>query len=278
MTQNQGPSIESDRLVFVAGLHRSGTTPLARLLAQHPDISGFRETGVKEDEGQHLQVVYPSAREYGGAGKFAFDSRSHLTEASPLAIPDNAALLLDQWSTHWDLSRRLLLEKSPPNLVMTRFLQHLFAQARILVVVRHPIVVALSTSKWNGPVAGLAGLIDHWLVAHETFLADAAHLRHLHVVRYEDLVDAPSTTLSRVGEFLGLESSVPSDSLDSRRSERYATAWTDLKASRSPLARWRVHRLRSRFADRIAAFGYDFDDLDDHGRFPQLPSVRQPPT
>ena len=123
MSGSRGVTVDSRRLVFVAGLHRSGTTPLARLLAAHPEISGFDGTGVKEDEGQHLQDVYPSARRYGGAGRFALDPRSHLTEESPLATPENATRLARQWSQHWDLDRRLLLEKSPPNLVMTRFLQ-----------------------------------------------------------------------------------------------------------------------------------------------------------
>jgi len=72
------------RLVFLAGLHRSGTTLLARLLAAHPEISGFSETGVPADEGQHLQGVYPAAREYGGPGRFGFAPESHVTETSPL--------------------------------------------------------------------------------------------------------------------------------------------------------------------------------------------------
>ena len=58
-------------LVFVGGLHRSGTTPLARALSAHPDISGFSNTGVPEDEGQHLQDVYPPAYVLGGPGRFA---------------------------------------------------------------------------------------------------------------------------------------------------------------------------------------------------------------
>ena len=58
------------RFVFLAGLHRSGTTLLARLLAAHPEISGFSGTGEPADEGQHLQSVYPAARVYGGPGRF----------------------------------------------------------------------------------------------------------------------------------------------------------------------------------------------------------------
>ena len=83
-------SVEDHRLVFVGGLHRSGTTPLTRLLGDHPQISAFTGTGVSQDEGQHLQDVYPPASAYGGAGRFANRPEAHLTEASPLVSPSNA--------------------------------------------------------------------------------------------------------------------------------------------------------------------------------------------
>jgi hypothetical protein len=268
MTGARGVTVDSRRLVFVAGLHRSGTTPLARLLAAHPEISGFHDTGVKEDEGQHLQDVYPSARRYGGAGRFALDARSHLTETSPLATPEQASRLVRQWSSHWNLDRRLLLEKSPPNLVMTRFLQALFPEARFVVVVRHPVVVALSTRKWSGPATGLGRLLDHWVRAHETFLADAARLRHVHVVRYEELVADPATTLAGVAEFLELSEPIGHESLDGRRSDSYRRAWAELTGSGSRVTRRRIGRLRHRYAASVAAFGYDFDDLDHLGDFP----------
>src|ERR1041385_8014493 len=87
------PAVEGHRLVFLAGLHRSGTTLLARLLAAHPEVSGFSDTGVPADEGQHLQTVYPAAKEYGGPGRFGFAPESHLTEASPLVSEENARKL-----------------------------------------------------------------------------------------------------------------------------------------------------------------------------------------
>lgn len=253
--------VDSSRLVFVAGLHRSGTTPLARLLAGHPEISGFSDTGVKEDEGQHLQRVYPPARDHGGAGRFALDARSHLTELSPLANPVNAERLLESWMPHWDLDRRLLVEKSPPNLVMTRFLQALFPAARFVVVVRHPVVVSLSTQKWAGPLTGLGDLLDHWCRAHETFLEDAAHLDRLHVVRYERLIADPSREMAGVARFLELEQPIDTSGVDAARSGAYLSTWHDLTHSHAPVTRRRMDHLRQRYADRLADHGYDFDDL-----------------
>ncbi len=260
MTTEQ-PGIEPSRLVFVGGLHRSGTTPLTRILGAHPKASIFRHTGVKEDEGQHLQSVYPAARAYGGAGRFAFDPRSHLTEESPLCTADNAARLLADWSSHWDLDRSTLVEKSPPNLVMTRFLAALFPGSRMVICVRHPIVVALSTAKWAGPLTRLGALVEHWLAAYSTFRDDARHLDSVHVVRYEHLVADPEATLDGLAGYLGLGTPIPADQVDARRNESYIRRWGELRASRLPWHRRTVRELEERYAAALAGFGYDVDDL-----------------
>jgi hypothetical protein len=49
------PSVDAKTIVLV-GLHRSGTSPLAQALAEHPSVSTFRDTGAPEDEGQHPPV------------------------------------------------------------------------------------------------------------------------------------------------------------------------------------------------------------------------------
>jgi hypothetical protein len=263
--------ISPTRLVFVGGLHRSGTTPLARALASHPEVSGLSDTGVREDEGQHLQRVYPKAKVYGGSGRFAFDPRAHLTEDSSLATPANAATMLEAWRPYWDEDAELLVEKSPPNLVMGRFLQAAFPGSALIVVVRHPVVVALSNKKWRRLLSSdprrfqtVSSLVEHWVTAHRILVEDMPHLDRLHIVHYEDLVAAPEEELGRIGEFLRLRAPIPAGSLRASASQQYEQWWDDWSQWWRP-GHWQRRRIVARFADDVAEFGYDLEDLSRRG-------------
>ena len=255
--------IDSRRLVFVGGLHRSGTTALASALSHHPDVSGLTGTPAKEDEGQHLQSVYPAANTYGGAGRFALEDKAHLTESSPLATPENAERLLAAWERYWNLDRPFLVEKSPPNLVMTRFLQALFPDAAHVVVVRHPVVVALSTKKWARSRT-LLQLVEHNLRAYETFEQDAPHLRRVHVLRYEDLVTDADGVLGEVARFLDLSSPIPTGAIRPGHSSAYEQRWEEY-AGGWPWLRLERRLIERRFGHRLARLGYRPDDLSATG-------------
>jgi hypothetical protein len=259
-------SIKTDRLVFVGGLHRSGTTPLAALLAQHPEVAGLRDTQVTMDEGQYLQSVYPPTR---SMGRFALDAEAHLTETSPLVCTDNASRLLSSWLPYWDTTKPFLLEKTPRNLVMGRFLQALFPGSALIAVVRHPIVVALALEKWNPWVSRKGRLrasfmtqMRNWVTAHRLLRDDAAQLPRLLVIRYEDLVSAPDVELSRIQDFLGLTSPLETVKLDRSRSSEYVAEWARRRKSANPWARWVARRVEREYAEELQSYGYDVRDLD----------------
>lgn len=248
------------QLVFVGGLHRSGTSLVASTLARHPAASGLSDTDAKEDEGQHLQDVLPPARAYGGAGRFALDPRAHLTEASPLATPVNAERLIASWAPYWDLDRRVLVEKSPPTIVRTRLLQALVPSARFVLVVRHPVVSALSTRKWRRGVP-FTRLLENWFAAHEILLADLPHLTSAQVVKYEHLVADPVGVLSELGAGLGLAGPIPADGVRADRSSTYEQEWRARAASRVPWRAAAYRRTVARYEERARRFGYSLTDL-----------------
>lgn len=246
------------RFVFIGGLHRSGTSLLHEILKAHPDVSGFSNTGVWEDEGQHLQSVYLPSSAHGTVGRFGFDDKAHLTEESPLAVPRSASLLWEQWSQYWDVSRPVLIEKSPPNLIRSRFLQALFPGAQFLMIMRHPVVTTLATQKWAKKQAP-GSLLRHWFVCHEFMRADVRQLRSVHFVFYEALRSDPERVLAEVATFLDLSGTLDHSRVDVRYDQKYHEMWAAMnRGVRGPYTRHLVRR----FEGQSRQFGYSMTDLN----------------
>jgi sulfotransferase family protein len=250
---------------ILGGLHRSGTTLLFRMLREHPEISGFannqdaNEWLGAEDEGQYLQSVYPPAIFWGGPGKFAFSPDANLTEESEFLTEESKAQLPLEWFPFFDLSKRFLLEKSPPNILWTRFLQGIFPNSWFVIIERHPVAVSLATEKWSP--TGLPSLVEHWLVAHETFEKDRPHLKRVMTVKYETLISQPLPTLTTIYKFLGLEPH-PTTTFEatSTHNDKYFAQWR--KLGQDPQSSAAIQECIDKYEARVRAFGYSLQDLN----------------
>lgn len=255
--------MNSKTFIFIGGLHRSGTSLLFRILRDHPSISGFRDTGVPEDEGQLLQSVYPPARAFGGPGRFGLNAESFLDETSALVSAAAAGKLYQEWGRHWDLDKPCLLEKSPPNLVRTRFLQALFPNSRFIMLLRHPVAVAFATRKWSR--TPIDSLIEHWVRCHERFDADRKHLAHVFALRYEDFVAAPQDWIDRICAFLGLDRVPVQEPVQRDVNERYFERWQAAEQKRPGDAR----RIVDDYEARVRRYGYSLRDLRQLEPYPE---------
>lgn len=246
--------------VFIGGLHRSGTSLVARLLAAHPEVTGFENTGVWEDEGQHLQDSIPPGRALGGPGRFGHHPDAHLTERSRFAVPETRAALDAAWEPHWGSAPGVKLEKSPPNLLRFRLLQHLYPDAAFVAVVRHPAIVALATRRMRRAFAfrSVPGLIDHWLQCHAAFEGDRREIARLSVVRYESLVADPTARLARLHRFLELSPAAPTLAVSPEPQAFYASSWG--RWLDVPLLGGRRRAALAPRARAAAPFGYDLFD------------------
>ena len=214
------------RNVFIIGLHRSGTTLLSDMISKFRGVSFFHDTGFPQNEGQFLQTVYPIGSTHGGPGKFGFNNKAHMDEKSQLLTNENIVKLQKEWLMHWNKDNNIFLEKSPPNMLKTRFLQCVFPNSYFILIKRNPIAVSYATQKWSK--TSISSLFKHWIVCHEIFFEDMKYLKNINVISYEDLVDNPQTTLNSVFNFIGIEGAVNEKLIDPPKNninEEYIKLW-----------------------------------------------------
>ena len=191
--------------VFICGMPRSGTTILGRNVGRLVDCTDLKNTGTRADEGQNVQNVYPTAHELGGPGRFGFDTRAHRTESSTLLTPENVSKLRASWHKYWDNAKRIYVEKTPSNLLATRFLQAAFANSYFIVIRRHPVPVAMASQKWKFNVTSLDNLFRHWLHCHALFEGDRKYLKRVYELKYENYVEDQDKCHNEIAAFIGTQ-------------------------------------------------------------------------
>ena len=246
---------EQNVLVFVIGLHRSGTTLLARCLAKHSSCSGFSDTGAPMDEGQFLQSVIRGVD--GGildaVGSVGLKPKMRLPERSELATQDNADKLWREWSAHWDLEKKFLIEKSPGNISKTRLLQYYFPSARFIVITRHPIEQVMAIRKWAGNKTYAQHFLN-WVAAHYFLYQDMKYLKNKHVVKYEELVTDPEGVLSELFSFLGADIEAATAVGVNSKTTRYMEMYRNLLEDR--LFKLQMNALEPLMRPTLRAWGY----------------------
>ncbi|QVL47841.1 MAG: sulfotransferase [Thiocapsa sp.] len=196
--------------LFILGLNNSGTTLLTRVLEQHPMIRSLPH------EGQWLTPALPHPPTFGAARTWS--SRADIFHWIETDDPSPARRIRYDWAHYYPDRPGILLEKSPPNTLRSRWLEANFSPSRFIGIVRHPYALCEGAQRRLGvPVDETA---RHWRNGTGILLDDAEHLRHVVLMRYEDLTAHPAPLLRRLEAFLD----VPPASLDE-------TVLGDIKAS-----------------------------------------------
>eukprot|EP00049_Salpingoeca_infusionum_P019372 m.361591 g.361591 ORF g.361591 m.361591 type:complete len:390 (+) comp19703_c0_seq1:152-1321(+) len=201
--------------VFVIGSHHSGTTLLDLVLCQHKDVTCLLDTHKPENEGQHLHNVYASANKAGGMFGYGFRESNHLTEDSEKLTDKNRQRVWASWAKYWHTEKPVLLEKSPPHIVKTRFLQELFTAERtyFVAVTRHPLACAhfhymrkkhkRINPKPKSPLSRCGDkYVGHWLQIYGLLAKDAPYLKNLRMIQYETMMASAEATNSVVTQLL----------------------------------------------------------------------------
>jgi Sulfotransferase family len=270
----------SVRPVFVLSLPRSGSTLLQRMLATHPEIATTSEPWLL------LPQLY-ALRETGAAAEYG-----HRTAAR--AIADFCDSLPGGRDDYLDEVRRSVLalyeraaggaawfvDKTPRYHLVVNEIMALFPDARFVFLWRNPLAVAASMIEsfggghWNLDRydVDLHGGLDRLVAAHDRGDPRAV------AIRFEDLVADPASGTRSIFELLGLDpataaaESFAGTRLNGRMGDRTGTA-SYSTISGEPLDRWQTtmaNPLRKRWCaaylrsvgpERVAAMGYDFDEL-----------------
>lgn len=201
-----------DRLIFLIGAPRSGTTLLARMLAAHSAIHGRAEP--------HLITPLAHLGYFGKVQKAPYDHNNVEQAIHEIVaeIPRHEAGYLDALRAYTDSmyaqlmeaappGKRFFLDKTPAYALVLPFLTKLYPHARYVVLTRHPLAVLSSyvESFFDGdyPVALDHNPILQRYVPELARLVRDAPVPHVWV-KYEDLVQDPATHLRRVCEHLGV--------------------------------------------------------------------------
>lgn len=190
--------------LFVLGLNNSGTSILAHLLETHPDVRSLPA------EGQALTRAIPTGAELGVRRNWT--SRMELFHWTETTEPSAALRARYDWAYHCEPRPGILLEKSPPNTVRSRWLQRHFVPSRFIGITRDPYAVCEGMRRRGG--FRIDEGARHWALGNSTMLDDAERLERFELVTYEEICDDPGTMLSRVETFLELATPVDRSVLD----------------------------------------------------------------
>ena len=198
-----------DRLIFLIGAPRSGTTLLARMLGAHSAIYQRAEP--------HLITPIAHLGYFGKVQKAPYDPNNvdQAIHEFVADLPRGEADYLDALRAYADTmygrmlatspGKRFFLDKTPAYALVLPFLAKLYPRARYVVLTRHPLAVLVSyvesffDGDWNVAV-------EHNPVLARYVPAMAAFLRERPVafvqVKYEELVRDPETHFRRICEYL----------------------------------------------------------------------------
>jgi len=200
-----------ERLIFLIGAPRSGTTLLARMMGAHSAIYQRAEP--------HLITPIAHLGFYGSVQKAPYDPVNAAQAIQELVadLPRGEEDYLDALRAYTDTlysrllatapGKRFLLDKTPAYALVLPFLTKLYPKAHYVVLTRHPLAILSSwvESFFDGDYRVA---LDHNPLLARYVPALARMLREQPVpsvhVRYEELVRDPETHFRRVCDHLGI--------------------------------------------------------------------------
>jgi hypothetical protein len=178
--------MDEHQYLFILCSHSSGSTALWRLLQTSAQVSALPV------EGQFIESVGPLMR------------KTPWNPQEPLPWPAIKA----EWEKVWDMSRPILLEKSPPHLIRAQAIEQAFPNAHFIVMVRNPYAYCEGTKRRGRTGLGYkrdasyAQIAAGWIRENQFQMENLQHLQRAVCLTYEELADQPAAAAEKVLAFM----------------------------------------------------------------------------
>jgi hypothetical protein len=200
-----------DRVLFVIGPPRSGSTLLARMIGAHSLIYGRPEP--------HLLTPLAHLGYYAKVDKAPYDAvlAAEATRQFVHDLPRGEQDYIDACRAYCDTlygrmlaskpEKRLFLDKTPAYALVLDFIARIYPTAKYVVLTRHPLAVfsSYAESFFNSDYAAAHAynpILERYVPALSAFLrAQAVPIYH---VVYERLVADPEPMLAEIFAFIGV--------------------------------------------------------------------------
>jgi len=200
-----------DKVLFVIGPPRSGSTLLARMIGAHSQIMGRPEP--------HLLTPLAHLGYYAKVDRAPYDAvlAAEAQREFVAGLPGGEQDYIDACRAYCDTlyhrmlatrpEKRLFLDKTPAYALSLEFMAKIYPRARYVVLTRHPLAVfsSYAESFFNGDYAAAHDynpLLERYVPAIATFLRRRP-VPIYHVV-YEQMVADPQRVLGEIFAFLGI--------------------------------------------------------------------------
>lgn len=206
-TGPQSLAFQLNRLIFVGGCPRSGTTLVQRMLDCHPEIYGGPEFGFISPIVNLFQAIQGTIR-FGGSIEAILDEKD-LVHAFRRLLVD---LLLPKLQAE---GVGYLSEKTPNNVLAFAWLEKCVPEAKKIMVVRDPRDVVssmLEVGRRQRSRTGLAlpylrdplGAVNYMNQHLKAGFASAETSANCLVIYYEDVVSDPLVVANQMYRFIGV--------------------------------------------------------------------------
>jgi len=175
-------ALNSHKTLFIQSLPYSGSTVLVRLFETSKNASVFSS---QNGEGQMIPEIRPFMR---------YDSWKE-----DKFIPwDNIKKIYEK---NWDLTKPVLVEKSPPNIIHTKILEEKFENPHFIIMCRNPYAWCRGVKR-RTPERTFTEIAAVWLERTRYLKFNVNNLKQFLFFTYEEFTDSPEKVTKKIIEFI----------------------------------------------------------------------------